>query len=191
MDEQSDVQQLLFSLHYIVWRKRYKYGRLGQDGELGRPQKVVYLSWDDRDAYRDAQRHSCSATGHRCGDTHTHTHTHTHTQSACCQSHHSLPVSHVDLVPEKTDLYRRLMEDRKWQEVFSMKISCQSNTSVPPPGTAVCTYVIDVDTFIPFYAACSRPQRFHLVILFKTLQHNLLLCFLAKEGNNGAESTPV
>ena len=124
-------------------------------------------------------------------DVETHTHTHTHTQSACCQSHHSLPVSHVDLVPEKTDLYRRLMEDRKWQEVFSMKISCQSNTSVPPPGTAVCTYVIDVDTFIPFYAACSRPQRFHLVILFKTLQHNLLLCFLAKEGNNGAESTPV
>lgn len=57
-----------------------------------------------------------------------------------------------------------------------MKISCQSNISVPPPGTAVYTYVIDVDTFIPFYEACSRLQRFHLVILFKTLQNRLLSC---------------
>ncbi len=69
---------------------------LGRPVNLDWPKKVIHLGGDDTEAYRDIQRHPAASLS----VTHVETHTHTHRQSAWCQSHHSLPVSHVDLVPE-------------------------------------------------------------------------------------------
>lgn len=73
------------------------------------PEKVIHLAWDDTEAYRDIQRDPAALLS----VTHVETHTHTRRDSAWCQSHHSLPVSRVDLAREMRSGKQTFTED-KW-----------------------------------------------------------------------------